>query len=297
MRGFKIKKVLSPFYSVLAIGFLTTGCASTADLLVSHTVPYATQISACEPGESHVSPIVGGETVTRDDPDSRLVVEIRIRRGAKDSVCTGSLLNDWLVLTAAHCVMGDALDVYAQFVTKEGCPFRHYRRHQIAVDELTMHPEFNGDPRAFKDLAILKLKNKAPEDQRRLVLSSGTTTAASGDVLLLGFGVTGEEKKDSMTLRRVRKKPEEISEKRGIFLVDQKTRMSGFCRGDSGAPLITFVDDIPYIMGVNSANIGSGTEKRDECHTLSVAMDVRSFGRWIQTTMEELTPRPSLFSW
>lgn len=296
MRGFKIKKVLSPFYSVLAIGFLTTGCASTADLLVSHTVPYATQISACEPGESHVSPIVGGETVTRDDPDSRLVVEIRIRRGAKDSVCTGSLLNDWLVLTAAHCVMGDAPDVYAQFVTKDGCPFRHYRRHRIAVDEFTLHPDFDGDPRTFKDLAILKLKSKAPEDQRRLVLNS-ESTPDNREVLLLGFGVTGEDKNDSMTLRRVRKNSDEITSKNGIFLVDQKTRMSGFCRGDSGAPLITFVDDIPYIMGVNSANIGSGTEKRDECHTLSVAMDVRIFERWIQTTMEELTPRPSLFSW
>lgn len=297
MRWLKIKKVLSPLYNLLVIGLFATGCASTADLLVSHTLPYATQMSTCEPGESHVSPIVGGETVTRDDPDARLVVEIRIRRGMKDSVCTGSLINDWLVLTAAHCVMGTSPDVYTQFVTKDGCPFRHYRRHRIAVDEFILHPEFDGDPRAFKDLAILKLKNKAPEDQRRLALNSETSSNRSKDILLLGFGVTGEDKTDSMILRRVRKSQDEVVFKDGILLVDQKARSSGFCRGDSGAPLITFVDEAPQIIGVNSANVGSTAGKRDECHTLSVAMDVRTFGPWIQETMDELTPRPSIFSW
>jgi hypothetical protein len=131
------------------------------------------------------------------------------------------------------------------------------------------------------------LENSAPVEQQRLPLMHKSKPMTEDRLLFIGFGVTQETKKDSMTLRRVYKSlKEDIHAKEKALYVDQAKNKNGFCRGDSGAPIITEIWGEPHIVAVNSANIGIKPDT--ECQTLSLALDVLHFHDWIKTNKEKL---------
>jgi secreted trypsin-like serine protease len=107
------------------------------------------------------------------------------------------------------------------------------------------------------------------------------------DVLLIGYGITSENKKDSMQLRRTTKSfKNDIHVKESFLGIDQKTKTGGFCRGDSGAPVFVNVHSVKKLYGINSFTVG--VEENKECHTASVAMLVPYFSTWIQTNAARL---------
>jgi secreted trypsin-like serine protease len=108
----------------------------------------------------------------------------------------------------------------------------------------------------------------------------------------LGFGITAEDRKDSQVLRKIEKSlKEDVRDRDRTLLIDQTSRKGGFCRGDSGAPLIVELWNEPYIFGVNSANIGLA--KGQECQAASLAINVSNahFRDWISKTSTEFEQR------
>lgn len=246
------------------------------------------QLSQCQAASLSQDSIVGGKEVGLGDWDQNLVAMLRLRRQNHESICTATLLSDRVLITAAHCVDGlPASSIRAQFLTSEGCLGGQVRPLLIQVGVVVIHKDFDGTPQSLADLALLYLEESAPANQQRLALLPENEEPTTKKVLLLGFGITAEDKKDSQVLRRiVRDLNEDIKIQGRSVLIDQTSNKGGFCRGDSGAPVLTEVRGKTLIMAINSANIG--IEAQRECQTMSLGMNAVYFRNWILKNQSKL---------
>jgi secreted trypsin-like serine protease len=273
---------------LVAFSAATILVLSGCQLLLPGPLEYVGTLSSCQPVSKTRDEIIGGEKVPFGDPDQQLVARLMIHKPNQVSVCTATLISDHVLLTAAHCVTGVEPDaIEAKFFTAEGCPVNKMRETTLAVERLVLHKDFDGSPQSLADLAVLYLKDAAPAEQVRVPLLRANDKPTSDRLLFMGFGITDEAQRDSLTLRRIHKSFKDDLEFRDrALIVNQTQERGGFCRGDSGAPIIAEVWGEPFILGVNSANVG--LKPNTECHTLSLAMNVSPFRDWIERNRESL---------
>lgn len=267
--------------------FSVIGCATLEQSLKEAARINADQENARQLayGGGADNPIVGGSEVAADDSDARSTILILITRGSVLHACTSVLVAPKVLLTAAHCVSKvEPSKVRIVF---------HKRGGQGLVKDLypsriLLHQKYDGTPESKADVALLALPEKPPAGYSPIQLLSASEKVTSDEVLLLGYGITGESKKDSLTLRKTKKSwAKEIHPKDGFFGITQSTPSGGFCRGDSGAPVVVSVQNGQQrLAGINSFTVG--VEKDRECHTASVAMSVPHFKSWIESHAKKL---------
>lgn len=193
--------------------------------------------------------------------------------------CTGSVLNNKFILTAAHCVAHmTASDLAINFSLKSVLFEKQFDPKTRIVDieknftirkvkALMTHPKYDGS--GNNDLALLLLDGEVPTGavpvqllpDSMIDLANNQTAFDQQkiDVVLMGFGLISENPQTDTEVLRTTTVPA-IFDKH--FVVTDQTNGTGGCNGDSGGPAFYTLSGVTYQVGVtHGPHAGSTT-----CH-------------------------------
>ena len=171
---------------------------------------------------------------------------------ANSHLCTGSLIRNNMVLTAAHCAVFPAEDLYIVY----GCnDIDDWFCKKVPVKRIFLHPKWNKDFLSTNDLAILIPKEPIPLKLAKI--SSRKNLAKGLSVKAVGFG---RRNGDSGVLYSGR----------GRIVTDYQyeliARMNGRLDpnpGDSGGPLLILEEGEFRIVGILSRSKWGALSKKE----------------------------------
>jgi secreted trypsin-like serine protease len=226
------------------------------------------------------SAIVGGGAAPAESI-SRAVVTII---GSRGSFCSGSVIAQDLVLTAAHCVLPGA--EYKVIVPGETPP------RLLEIRRVASHPQFNVQSimahRASADVALLQLAAPLPASKAPAPLGAPVIPIAVGARLTIaGVGVTRRgDGKTGGTIRAadlaVTGKPGTLQIRLADPLANNVREGLGACTGDSGAPAFEMQGGRATIVGVVSWS--TGANNTDGCGGLTGVTPLTLYREWILRT-------------
>jgi V8-like Glu-specific endopeptidase len=178
-------------------------------------------------------------------PEAFATVGLEIVGRGTNGTCSGALLADDLVVTAAHCVIAGTR-IFAHFD-------RDFGQEGTAVTAHAVNPAYDtrspvgGLP--LHDVAVLRLEEKVGGAHHALALIGADKLRAGQQVRLAGYGIT-DLGDDDRTLRYVDTTYVGPDEDGRLQIEDAQRR--GACSGDSGGPLYAKSGDSWYLAGVLS---------------------------------------------
>jgi secreted trypsin-like serine protease len=200
--------------------------------------------------------IIGGTDVAANDPIAQSTVLIVAEEDGSQSVCTGTIIEKDIVLTAAHCVglsgLAQVVVVFRTSVQGEGPVIQvvERRRPTDFVDRA-------GSPTDWHDVAVLRLAEPIPAGYQpaRMVatalIKDGATVTLAGYGMNVAVAPADPAPSGSGTLRKVEQTI--ITAKFGktetlVSLAGGK----GACKGDSGGPAYIKQNGQYFLFGVAS---------------------------------------------
>lgn len=269
-----------------------------------------------ETDSSKVQIIGGSEVLNNDSFVFKSTVALTQAYGGS-SFCTGTVIADKIVVTAAHCL--EDLDPRAKISVRFGNPAVLQDQSIVmrSVEKIIPHPNFKLDELEGKyvkyngkvvpqhlvdapnDIAILKLKSSIPSWAMAMPIQDADYVLKKDEeVVLAGFGAdevtwskvwTPYGKQDipegsgGNILREVESKVYLVNGLASELYFANKNKVS--CWGDSGGPAFyKNIDGAIELIGATSRAMKHG----EYCEESVIYTDVRKFKSWIDSEIAKL---------
>lgn len=226
------------------------------------------------------------------------------------SFCTGTLIGENTVVTAAHCVTempSDAQVVFGNQVSSQAAalPVDKIVRHDGYDAQLTLKGERNYKP--AHDIAVISFKGQRPSSSAIVPLADRNVTLKEGQkATLAGFGRTGAltpaggDINDTGVLRAVEVTLQQLfSSGKVIYLRGHdRDRLQGACNGDSGGPTYVAQDKKWFVTGALSTGIPGVVDRDGDsigdlgCVGGNYYTDLRLYNEWIREAQKVLGDEP-----
>lgn len=197
----------------------------------------------------HAQHIVGGETTNTTDYPSVVALE-----HGDDWFCSGTLIDQDWVLTAAHC-LDDMAGMELQVrLDSTNLNFRNAGR-RVAIAETYSHAGYNGVD-WDNDIALVRLAESITDREPTPIHRAHTPPATS--VWQVGYGATGDSAEGGGILRRLKTTTIDCARTGdasiapdNVVCFDQ-TDGNGTCYGDSGGPSFVTIDGKLQVAAITS---------------------------------------------
>lgn len=223
--------------------------------------------------------VIGGEKVDSNSAVARHTVGIK--NFASRSICSGTLIAQNAVLTAAHCLESDAKDIAIVFNSRiNGIDRRSIRMVQASF----VHPEYDSSGSYdTHDIGILIFEGKAPAGFSPAPLSDNYNDLTYGKQLrVAGYGLNWAwgPKLGAGILRTVRLKIRNLQFSNTEFTLDHSLKR-GVCSGDSGGPVYIERGRTLVTAGVISRGDSIPVPLIPKCFLFSIVTRVDAHLPWI----------------
>jgi secreted trypsin-like serine protease len=258
------------------------------------------------------SAIIGGSEVPATSPISRLTVGLYDKRTG--FVCTGSVIREDLVVTAAHCIESKASDIIIIFALDFSAYDNNESKSLRIATDVKVHENFKLDnPSAldWDDIALIRFSGGLPEGYAAIQILKDTSLLKQGTaVQMAGYGASGAELEE-VNAKKDKKFKQDLASGEIICydktythcyritfsgtdhlrsteatiegFTEKEIRMNeskghGTCVGDSGGPLI-------YQNTDGTLNLIGATSRGSEfCDGPAIYTNVTEYVDWIQKT-------------
>lgn len=235
--------------------------------------------------------IIGGITVPTSDPIASTTVAIVSQTDQGTALCSGSIIDTDLIVTAGHCV-GPApskmLIVFRKDLSDTSGPV-------VRVSGYVQDPNYGDgeNDQDNDDIALIRFAGGLPAGYQAATLLTDSSALANGEaVTLAGYGITdgsaaaqASGNDGAGVLREVTTTIAQAAYGLTEVAVDQ-TRGKGACHGDSGGPaFVRAADGSLQLFGVTSRG---PSNQPDTCASIGIYSNILAHLDFIQSATDEL---------
>jgi secreted trypsin-like serine protease len=257
---------------------LALGACSTRNL--NEQKPRTTELERVSDLFLNNDKIIGGERLSPVHLASSHIVALY--NLADDSLCTGSIIAEDIILTAGHCIPQDPSSLLVLFGV-DAQNYIEFRYVQFAGAHLKYQPREQG---YWTDIGVVYFSGGLPDGYKPvqileddIFLQKGTQTE------LAGYGLAdGVKKTGSGVLRHTTVKIEDPIFDFGEVELNQ-TQGKGACHGDSGGPAYIVENSQIKLWGITSRGEKDTT---DDCSQFSVYTSATVYLGWINGSMKAI---------
>ena len=245
---------------------------------------FAFLVSACgmhngAPPLSGGDGIVNGKSLPPRNPVAKSVVALVSDRSEGQALCTGTILDEQNILTAAHCVDRNSEHIYIVFRNRLTKAMKDDVR---SADDFLQLPEWKKSKGESGDIAVIHFTGGLPEGYQAVQLADSSVQLQVGEeVVMAGYGVSHPEKDAGSGALRETKTTITGSMNRNQIATDG--RLSSVCFGDSGGPAFVH-DGAQWIQW----GVAHAVSNRD-CDETSLHTSIVPYQRWIRSAMKILS--------